>query len=361
MTRSVSREQKRPTCRMPARMSLAFNSQARMPACQLSSTAMSPTLMFPALIHLALISVALLLGAGLLCPAGGADTSWEILALPDHDLAEVCIRVGGDDAAYYLLDPGHPITLSLRGPGKLRLLTRHLPRDGRTGKRCYTLLVDRGGERVLEEPLLATQSRGATLCGSDGAPVGSSEETVVSFPAGRHRFRVTIEEPDKRVAVRFFRERKVAETEYINFAPRGSERVCSLVRPSGNEYPHYHFSAEQPLRLTVNGPTELIVRTRLDFAPDASGEAAYELEVFRCQGSDGDWELVETLSYTSEPLSEEEGRYAACPEIIPGKSRRYDLEVPAGNWCYELRPGGPATVGVTGRILIPKEDIAFGP
>ena len=70
--------------------------------------------------------------------------------------------------------------------------------------------------------------------------------------------------------------------------------------------------------------------------------------------------ILETLAFTSAPLPKEEGRYAACAEIIPGQSRRFDLDVPAGMWSYELRPAGAGPVGLTGRIMIPKEDIAFG-
>jgi hypothetical protein len=310
----------------------------------------------------ALLSVMLgaCLAAGACALTASAETTWENLELANHEFEKVCIRIGDNDNDYYLIDPANPLTLSLRGPGKLRLLTRHLPRDGVTRSRCYTLLIDRDGERVREAPLLASQSRSANLCGNGGAAVGASEETVVSFPSGRHRFRITIEEPNKQVAVRLFRQKKLAETEYVNFAPRQSERVCTLVRPSGNEYAHYHFSSDQALGFSVNGPTELLVRTRLDFAAADAPETPYELAIYRREGNEGAFEFVEARSFTATPLPEEEGRYTGCPEIIPGQSRRFDLVVPEGSWSYELRPAGPTPAGLTGRILIPREDIALG-
>lgn len=300
------------------------------------------------------------LGAALDAPAPSwARTSWNALepAGPGH--ATACIHVGGSEVSYCIIRPDQPVELSLRGPGRLRLLSRHLPIDGRTGRRCYTIRVEQDGKLLETRPLLAGESRNATLCNHGSAPVGASRETVVAVPDGRHSYRVSIVEPEKNVGIRFFRERKRAAVRYANFAPREFEGVCTLVRAaSGNQYAHYRFSGEAPLRFTVNGPTRLVMRTRLDFAPGEKTEATYGLEILRQREPDGDWEPVASPSHTTTPLAG--STYKECPRVVPGESRRDDIDVPEGTWTYELRAVDAGERGLTARILIPKADLGLG-
>ncbi|MBP6874555.1 MAG: hypothetical protein KBD56_00640 [Candidatus Eisenbacteria bacterium] len=296
------------------------------------------------------------LASGLLSPAQAA---WDSIDPSSSGAAPICVRVGEDEARYFPLDSRQAVEFSLQGPGRLRTLTRHLPRDGRTAKRCYTVVIEMDGQLLKSEPQLSVESSSAVLCGLGGGPVGSACETLVRFPEGRHSFRVKIEEPGKEVAARFFKERKTAATSYVGFAPEEFERVCTLVEEDGKEYGHYHFSPENPLRFTVNGPTSLLLRTRLDFSSrDAAGTPVdYSLEVRKRSAAGGAWEPAVSIPLTSGPVLG--SAYKECAQIVPGESRKSEIEIPEGVWTFEIRAvtGGR---GIAARILIPKDDIGLG-
>lgn len=302
--------------------------------------------------------VGLLFIAAIHVAAAHAATSWTSFEPTGQGLGTVCIRVGEEEATYCLLDSRPPVEFSLQGPSKLRILSRHLPRDGHTSKRCYTISVEMDGAPLKAEPQLAVESSSATLCGLRAAPVGAACETIATIPNGSHNFRVFVEEGRKEVAARFFRERKTAEVTYAGFAPQESEQVCTLVEEDGKEYAHYHFSGQKPLRFTVNGPTSLLLRTRLDFVAGESAATTYSLEVARRSEPGGAWEIADTLSHTTTPVTG--SAYKECPQIIPGESRRADIEVPEGLWIFEVRAVATDGRGLTARILIPKDDIGLG-
>jgi hypothetical protein len=106
--------------------------------------------------------------------------------------------------------------------------------------------------------------------------------------------------------------------------------------------------------MTVCGPTDLIIRTRLDLAADAGAEAPYGIEVLR------NGEPWIARSYTTEPLLGD--RYKERPDVVPGKSRRLDASLPAGVFTLTLRPGlADSTRQMTARILIPAKDVGLQP
>ncbi|MFH1145280.1 MAG: hypothetical protein V1774_12150, partial [Candidatus Eisenbacteria bacterium] len=159
-------------------------------------------LLAAALLPAALLPAALLLATLLVSRAHAQESSWNAIEPTAPGQQNVCVRIHDNEATYYLLDTKSPIEFSLRGPGKLRVLSRHLPIAGRTGKRCYTIRVDEDGKLVKAEPQLAMESESALLCDRSGT-AGASAETIVSIPDGRHTYQVTVEEHGKAVAARF--------------------------------------------------------------------------------------------------------------------------------------------------------------
>ena len=94
------------------------------------------------------------------------------------------------------------------------------------------------------------------------------------------------------------------------------------------------------------------------FAPGEKAEAAYGIEILRRHEPDGDWETVASSAYATTPLAE--STYKECPKVVPGQSKRNDIDVPEGTWTYELRAVDTGTRGLTARILIPKADLGLG-
>jgi len=264
----------------------------------------------------------------------------------DQDRRQGRLKIGGSESTYYRLDTKKSVEFIVHGPTQVRLITRHLPVKGKIGRRSYTLQVDRDGKSVLKKKQSAPRAARGQLCGSKKERIGAARTVILRVPAGRHVYRLAVTQPGKGVAVRIFEEAKTRQGTRTSFKPDEYDRVCRFSSGSGPTYLYYHATAEKPIRFRVTGPTQLLVRTRLDLAVGDPAEPRYRIEVRR------DNEPAGTYSYKTRQLTQ--GAYQDCSQIVPSEDRRLYLSVPKGTWTYELRPADATTPGFMARILIPR-------
>jgi hypothetical protein len=285
-----------------------------------------------------LITLALAHGAAF--GARKARVTWRSLKPAKAD-GQVCVKVGGSQGTYYRLDHRKSLEFTVHGPTQVKL-----------GKRSYTLLVSRDGKQIQKRKITAPRSARAQRCTSKKERVGAAREDTLRVPAGKHVYRVRVAEKDKAVVVRLFEQEKTQQGTRVSFRPDEYERACRLKLANGRSYIHYHATAEKPIRLRVTGPTEILVRTRLDLPPTGAAEDRYRIEVRR------DGQPAGVFSYKTRRLAQ--AAYRDCPQIAPSEDRRLYLSVPPGTWTYELRPADATTPGFMARILIPRSAVGTG-
>jgi hypothetical protein len=299
----------------------------------------------------------LLLVAGItaLIIAGGAEGAapkpkmlWKVLK-PTKSVSQICLRVGGKEQSFYKLSAQKATELSVYGPGRLKVVTRHLPIKGKLSKRAYTLVVMRDGTVALKKKITRGTSK-VTLCKNKKTLAGAAIESFIKVPAGKHTYRVLVEESGKEVVARFYQEkRETVEARLIGFTPLEYDGICTLATKSGTGTPWFRATFAQPIRFGVQGPTELEIRTRLDLGPAVTGTVRYGIEILRNGKSDS----VRSYSVTRDAKAS----YKDCPGVTPGESKLIRLSVPAGNWTYEIRPAGTGAQSFATRILIPRSSV----
>lgn len=265
---------------------------------------------------------------------------------PTKTDGKVCLKIGGSESTYYRLDTKKSVEFIVHGPTQVKLITRHVPVKGKIGRRSYTLQVDRDGKSVLKKKQSAPRAARGQLCSSKKQRIGASRTVTLKVPKGRHVYRLGVTQPGKGVTVRIFEEAKTRQGTRTSFKPDEYDRICRFKTGTGPTYLHYHATAEKPIRFRITGPTQLLVRTRLDLTVGGPAEPRYRIEVRR------DNEPAGTYSYKTRQLMK--GAYQDCPQIVPSEDRRLYLSVPKGTWTYELRPADPTTPGFMARILIPR-------
>ena len=301
-----------------------------------------------------ILCLAILLGLLIATPftdaLAAATTEW-VSFRPHEGNGRICVRVGENERYYYPLEIEAPLEFTLRGPRRMKMITRHLPEDGEIGDRRYMIVVTRDGKEVLRKEIAAKPSSSSTLCGNDAQVVGAARSNHLTVPEGTHVFRIYVEGDSGPVAVRLFKDRKPKGIAYVPFVPEAHGGICTLIRSSGNAYVHYRASWAKPVCFTVRGPTELVIRTRVDYDPTLvhPGEVPYGVEILRNN------EHHEVFYYTTDKATE--GEYQETPGVIPGESKRIDLKIPEGTWTIELRPPQADGPTFTTRILIPEDDI----
>lgn len=299
-------------------------------------------------VGMGLLVTALFAGALAFAPHDAA-AAWRNLK-PADSAGDVCLAVKGETFNYALLDRAEPTVLEVRGPRRVKIVSRYLfgPGDGGTG--VYTLRVLMDGEEVLRRSYRSPLLAGASRC-TGGGEAAALRSTILRVPTGKHQIQVYAEvEGEGRASARFFREVKRAKAKEVPFAPERYDAVAELQFASGSTSTYYLFDAEKPLGFTVTGPTTLKVYTRLDFDHRMNGSQGYALELLR------DGVSVNTYHYQTDKLNS--ASYLKRPLVLAGERKLLRIPVPRGRHHYELRCVRPEACGIGAQIFIPEADVS---
>lgn len=274
--------------------------------------------------------------------------NWKAIS-PREDRGRSCIRVGAQDFDYFLLDGEQPTVLRVRGPQRLKIITRYLFGETDSQGARYRINVRVDGREELRRNFNASDLPSAGLCRKDGQVAGL-KRVYLNVPTGLHDIQILADAPgDGRIAARFFRESRGRETKMVNFSPERFDAVYKLQFDGGSQSIYYHFTENSPLRFSVIGPTTIEIDTRLDFDHTMSGSTSYQLEIVQ------NGEALPRFIYHTSKIGS--ASYIERRDILPGERKRSRLTVPRGRQEYEIHCSGPQNCGVAVRIRIPEADL----
>jgi hypothetical protein len=277
--------------------------------------------------------------------AEGASTSRPIR--PDAFLEALELKVEGKTFSYWSLDGTRPLVLTVRGPGRVRLITR-LAQDDPDGEGSYEIVVRQGIEVVARSSFRVLP---ATLVeGGDVPAWGRHRNVTFRVPPGTHTYRVELGGDRSGVVAarpRFLPPRRSRRR--VSITPETYGRVLTLIRDE-KEISYYLLTPDAPLKAEILGPTELQVSSRLDFDRDMKGGLhGYALEI--AEGG----ETIRQISY--EVTRSQVAAWRDRPEIVPGVVK--SVRVPLGEGLHELEIRLTNTVarGVAVKLYLPAEDV----
>jgi len=279
-----------------------------------------------------------------------AAVAWRTLATT-ADQGEVCLDVSGQQMEYKRLDREDPVVIRVRGPRRVKIISRHLYEPGESGRREYTLHVLMDGEPVLSKAFRSSARDDVFRCGDRTTPAGGLRRAYVSVGDGWHELEITATAAAQRgeVAARFFRESKRQREEMVSYAPEQYAGVSHLQFDSGSSSTYYCFTTARPLICEVTGPTTLTIWTRLDFDHTMNGSQPYTLEAVI------DGESWRTFHYDTEKLVA--AVYTERSDVLPGQRKTMRLPLGKGRHRVEIRCVRPDGCCVAAKIRIPAKDV----
>lgn len=293
-------------------------------------------------------AAAILLAALAAAATARAEVRWRSLA-PRGDRTEVCLRIGEVRATYFALNPDEPTLLRVRGPRRVKILTRYLFAPDEESPAAHAVRVEIDGRQELSEALRARPHEGTAAC-EDGRAASRLRRFYVTVPAGWHDVTVAAETSGPGVvAARFFREVSRVSREHVSLAPERYAAVATLQFDSGARSSYYLFDAERPLVVEVGGPTTAVIWTRLDFDHTMTGMQPYGLEI-RVDG-----EVRRTCQYHTGKL--DAAAWVERPDVLPGARKTLRLPVAKGRHRIEIRCLRPSGCGVAAMVRIPAGDV----
>jgi len=295
-----------------------------------------------AITRAAAAAAVLLIGAGLSVAA-----DWQGLK-PASSAAKVALEVDGRRLSYYRADAESPVSLSIEGPTRLKILTRLRMGSG-VAEATYSVRLRRDGEDRRVEELETRPSRSGRYLDDDAHRPGAIRRLYVDVPTGRHEYEIA---PAGGTVVDF---RVFLETDGFaraSVAPIEHGGVETLVHED-RELPYHLARPGARVLLDVVGPTTLTVNTRLLFDRTMIGSQVYIVGVDRSGG--------EEVLYKMEAKTSNSMTCRDRSDIVPGALRAFNLAVPPGRQTYAFRLADGQGRALALRFLVPRGDLADVP
>lgn len=297
--------------------------------------------------QIVLLSTAIFLN--LLTVSGQSSHKSKIIKPINHS-SKVIIEVSGHKSEYFELSQNQPSIIQITGPGTLKVITRvnFLPTHGPKLNYKIQYIIDDTQPQIVK---ISESSRSETaryLSDEEGIP-GQSKPIEIPVSRGTHTIEFRSLEPLLSLYARYiFTPGKEKKTDWISYSPLPPlEPVELLTHEETVKY--YRFSAENPLRIEITGPSELKIFTRAEHNYKMKGRIDYRVQVKRNN------EIIHTFQLGNVPS--EVTMYRDNKDLIPGKACEFSIIVPKGSHLYEIIPLDEDKSTLLGRILIPVSSI----
>jgi hypothetical protein len=268
---------------------------------------------------------------------------------PINKVTKVKTLVNGKARTYYALEKDNPSVLRLNGPGKLKLYTRAHFANKNDKPAEYTIAysINGGKEKLLKVSQEHPSSNSTYPEGVLGIP-GQSKRFEIDLPIGANQIRFRLLENNKPVAVRYIFKPVNLKYNWITFAPREYEGVYEIVTNETVSC-YYKFSKSNPLNVSVIGPTQVMVFTRLAFDQQMEGDVHYRLQVNENGKVVNTYQLSNRLSDVS--------IFKEMKNVTPGKASKIVINVPEGKHTYQISPMEDIKSGFYSKLMIIRNDV----
>lgn len=269
---------------------------------------------------------------------------------PVNSKDPVSVVIKGKAKDYYTIKTKQATQIKLTGPGKLRLLTRGQFLPGQAGKMKYEIIytIDGGTPNILKANAVARSIDATYIIGTMGVPAQLVDFEILLGP-GQHNIDFKLNKNNSPVAARFaFTPAKSRKKDWIAISPSNNQEVVELATKEILTS-YYRFSPEKPLKVEINGPTELQVLTRAEFQYKMRGAIHYRIQVKM------DNKVINTYQLSSK--RSEIATYKNDKKLVPGKGNEFVINIPRGKHTIEMIPLDKDKNSILGRILIPKKDV----
>ena len=277
-----------------------------------------------------------------------AAADWKSFRPSDYS-GKVRISVEGSELTYYHFTADEPLTFSIEGPTRVKILTRvRVPNDHETVE--YGVSISRDGVHMetLEKEAYAKES--AFYVAFNSFRPGVIRRIYIDVPTGRHGYQLRAVGGHS-VDARLF-ESAESKPSLVSIAPRDFDSVETLYYRD-KELTYYLMTKGTLVVLDVIGPTSVKVNTRLLYDATMLGEQTYIVGI-REPG-------VPECLYRIDAEPSQTVVMRDRDDVIPGALRHFMLEVPKGAHTYEFRLVDTVAGGLAVKFYIPRGDLTNEP
>ena len=268
--------------------------------------------------------------------------------VPKNAKSTIKINISGKNLKYYQLSNEESTVLSVRGPGKLKIITRgQLTNEQKKSINYFIYYRINGGQKIKVDFNNARADKNASFKSNLIGYPSIGENVIIELSRGENTIEIWNGSSKPNVYTRsLFTEIKEKKIDWVKISPMYPNEPVSLISGE-NVISYFRYSSSKSLKIKITGPTVLRVLNRFEFDYKMKGRINYRIEVKE------DKKLINTYMLCA-GRSEVAG-YKNDGKRIPGKANEIVINVPSGTHKYELITLDNYTV--LARILFPRKDI----
>jgi hypothetical protein len=254
--------------------------------------------------------------------SAAAAAGWEsIESLPGRSPETVTVRK--KPRVYFRVTPQTPLTVSVTGPARLRVISRAVLAGRPDEVAAYQLVALEGGRALLATSQEAGAARGVRAAGV--AALGKGRRMMIQVPDGTHAIQLMLTGTPAALVRLQRAEPEGAPQAWVSLTPIKAPRSVSVIEGE-KSIAYYSLMPGQPVVLRVVGPSTLDCLTRLDYDATMTGTQAYRLRIV---------ERGRTLRTVDFRTTKSGGAtYAELKDRVPSRYDRFSL--PVGNGLHEI-------------------------
>jgi len=270
---------------------------------------------------------------------------WEsIESLPGR--SPVTVTVKKKPRIYFRLTPQTPLTMSVTGPARLRVISRAVLSGAPDEIAAYQIVALEDGVALLAADEKAGAARDVKAPGV--AALGAGRRMTVQVPGGGHAIQLVLTGTPA-VLVRLQRaEPEGAPEAWVSMTPVKASRSVSVIEAE-KSIAYYSVLPGLPVVLRVVGPSTLDCTTRLDFDPTMTGAQTYRLRI--AEGG----RTLRTVEFRTTKSSA--ASYAELKDRVPSRFDRFSLPVGGGLHEIEVHLVKPANGSAEIHARIPQPSV----
>lgn len=263
---------------------------------------------------------------------------------------KIDVQIAGKNRAYYALSGDARVQVRVKGPTRLRVISRAIL-DSKQDSLEYKFLARReGGKKQITFRHRSREFENATVSQETEAGVTAVRAKQIDVPRGDQTYTFFLPRDSKQtVMLRFARESKefAQGDKVVAMTPiTYTTRVDLVTKEEATAY--YRAGANDKVILRLIGPATLKVLNRIEFDQNMNGRQKWRVQVIE----DGKLKATHSLSAKKSQIT----AYREASAFVSSHAQTVFVEVPEGTHEYEFRlPDNHRTALV--RFLLPEKQL----
>jgi len=270
--------------------------------------------------------------------------------IPKNAKSSILINIAGKSLKYYPTSVDEAAILIVRGPGKLKVITRAQLNSKSKKQRDYVVYYRINGGKKIKVDFndIKPDDKAYFENASLGFP-SKGQNINVELSRGENTVEVWCGSANPKICIRnLFTAIKEKKIDWYKLSPMYPNEPVSLVT-NEDVLSYFRYSPSKSLKIRITGPTIVRVLNRVEFDYKMKGKINCRIEVKEDKKVKNTYMLCADRSDVT--------RYKKNGKKIPGKAKEIVINVPSGTHTYTLLPLDNCTV--LARILFPKKDITL--